>query len=465
MYKILLIKVLLAAGIILSLDSCNEPPTEITLVSDSLELNSFSSETVPLIISARTINTEIPAEFNRPLFLLGKTQDGLNHAITTLRYFKIPDFLSEISEDDILDAKLIMFPDGYYFDENSTKHLDFQVFELNKQVRQQETNYSEITENFADYFPNMDVGSFDGIVEMPDPSATLSNVSFEVDIDKSLILKWFKFKPVENSIREGLSEGTLDSADVDPYYYNAYGIGMVPSLTGNSDGIFRFLNYQPAGSDPDDYHETFKLPRIEVTINQSALPDSMETNKIYLAPSADLSFYVNTEEASNGDLVVQGGSSLRPQFTFDVSQLPPRAVVARAELTMHIDPERSRFGSFELDSVIWADNFPDSSGYVQLFSVDWDFQAAWTDTTDALIFPSLSSVFSGWNAIGIETGVIQMTSPRRSNPFAEYSINNLRSAAAERYFLDRFVFYGMDAEEGKRPVLRIIYHDLEKELN
>ncbi len=384
---------------------CNEQPTNISspLINDTIVLYAISSATEKIITETKNSKLRITGTFNRGVLFIGKGNQAT--AISLIR-FVFPDTTYDYLEvGDISESNLILHPNRYAFGD-STGQQSFTIHEL-KRGFHFETTWDSIytsggtTEHFSDEI----YGSFDGHIELVD-----SMPEIKIPISKEMIVRWLK------------DTSKTEFSDA---------IGVLP--TENSQVITRF-GAQEVGVDEGNqvYQE------IEIVFTNSE--NNLDT---VIVKSANEAYYVDAPGPEDESiLMVQGGIVFRGQLMFDVSGvLPPMASIHKTQLELTLDTLRSVPGNFGLDSILIG------GYYVNLYDLNPDipYMALRENNSSVFIFPSVTRAVETWN---------------RDNGKGNIGILSSRQGLSSQEFklLDKYVFYGLDAQDStKRPKLKIIY--------
>lgn len=424
----------LLAGLIFYLSSCNDQPMDIPLVSDTLNLKTISSDSIELFAEIVSEKNPLNVTFNQSYQFVGSYNEM--EAISMIRYSQVPDSIPVLDINRIVSAKMWMYPDRYYYGDTTNVNLGFEVRELLDTLKINLT-YDEVFNQGKTYFGANNLAEYDAPVTLKgveDPD------SIVFDIDKEIIKKWVEFAAIE------------DETD-DPYKFYSYGIVLLPKENSSMNGIFRFDTYRPTDElDYSEYISTRELPKIEVIYNSDTNNLSI-LDTFYLDP-VNVSYYVDGPEPESDAITIQGAISTRTRLSFNLDTIPEFASILSAEMRWTLDPERSEFGVFGPDSAIWGSILEDFAN----FATDWQYEAFWEDSTYTFIFPGLASAIERWNTLE-NPGVFTFIAPRKSNPAEAFDLfDNRRSPAGELYFLDKYVFHGLnDPDPTKRPKLLIIY--------
>lgn len=393
-------------GIFLS--SCNENPTSLGFPLDTLEVMTISSEDEAIITDSENQYARLQTMYNRPFFYVGKYNDMT--AVSFLRYRFVPDTLTYVDESKIVSVKLNLKPTRYAIGDTVAGNFAFDVYELQKPFTNQ-TNWEEIypTGNggneVSDFFKAGKVGSYSGKITLKD---TLD--AFKADLDKKLIVDWLRF---------------AESTDTTQY---SYSFALIP----NSGSTFISKLFAPGNSTSTVAFD----PTIEVIYKNKT--DELDT---LIIKTAVYSSFVNANKPTDANkIVVQGGVAMRSLLHFDISKIPAKSSIVKAQLELHIIDEESYAGNRGKDTTLTASM--DSIGVV---AYNVPFAAIRESGSTKFVFPSISSAVQKWN-LADGKGSLTIYANRNGNDFEEPA------------FLDRYTFHGTkSADVNKRPKLTIFY--------
>ncbi len=409
------------------LTSCNEVPVEIPLVQDTLTVYSLSSNDAALITSKSQHYKELDGPFNMQFQLLGRSNNYKSHVL--YRFFGLPKDMSYISELDIKEATLYLFPDKYTFGDTTNFEQEFTVHEVLDSISRF-NSFSDIFDaNDNTSIFNYQVGEFSGKAEPKD------SIPFKIEIDKQLILKWFTFAAKEDSIRSIWTDSTktLDLTKAENrYLFHSYSIGLKAGQ--NSKVINRFINR----SDLDTLYNT----QIKLVVNKAG-----KDTTIYLKNSISAYYPFAPEIEEDDDIYLQGTGRTRTQFDFDISEIPPLSAILSCQLELTLDTNNSEFGSFGRSIYIAGASSEDPFFTPESDNLGtWPYLAVANDSIpDKYTFSNITPLMDSWNR---KEGKGQFVlSPARGT-----------SALVELTYFDKYKFFGSNNPDiSKRPKLLIIY--------
>lgn len=403
MYKIILIPFL--ALISFSLFSCNEDPTSLGFPIDTLQIYSISSLDEEIIVNSENQIVRLEAMYGKTFSYLGKYKDMT--AISFIRYKTFPDSLSYVDESKIVSAKLRMKPTRYAFGDTTSGILSFDIYELQKPFTNA-TKWEDIYPNGnggdenSDFFKKDKIGSFNGKITLKD---TIDE--FRVDISKKLIIDWLRFS---------------EKKEESPF---SYSYALIPN--SSSTFISKILNV----------NTTLKFDtEIELIYNHK--DNRLDTIKL---PTSTYSTYFNSNKIEDENkIVIQGGVAYRSKINFDLSKLPEKSSIVKAQLELHVIDEECIYGNWSKDTTLVA-----SMDSIISQSYSTPYAAVRESNSTKYVFPSISSAIQTWN-IKDGKGSLTIYANRNGNAFEEY--NNL----------DRYVFHGTKSKDiTKRPKLVVFY--------
>ena len=392
----------------LILNSCNENPTSLGFPLDTLEVMTISSEDEEIITNSENQYLRLQTLYVRPFFYVGKYNDMT--AISFIRYRFIPDTLTYVDESKIVSVKLNLKPTRYGLGDTLAGNLAFDIYELQKPFTNQ-TTWEEIYPNGnggnenSDFFKAGKVGSYSGKITLKD---TLE--PFKADLDKKLIVDWLRF---------------AESKDTTQY---SYSFALIP----NSNSTFVSKLFAPGNNTTSTAFD----PTIEVIYKNKT--DELDT---LIIKTAVYSSYINANKpADENKIVVQGGVALRSLLHFDISKIPAKSSIVKAQLELHIIDEESYAGNVGKDTTLTAST--DSIGTV---AYNVPYAAIRESGSTRYVFPSISSAVQKWN-LADGKGSLTIYANRNGNNFEEPA------------FLDRYTFHGTkSSDKSKRPKLTIFY--------
>ncbi len=412
--------------ILLKLNSCNEVPTDIPLIQDTLTLYSLSSNEVNLIDSTSIHTQEINGPFNFTFQLLGRYQEYKSHSM--YRFISPPKDMDYIEEIDIISAELYLFTDSYAFGDTNSYYQEFSVYELEDSISRF-NKYSDIFDEM-DNSPSMNnkVGSYANTLKHKDSTA------IKIELDKSLIVKWFKYSAKEDSIRNIFldPEQILDlSIEENRYLFYSYSLAL--RADENSTVISRFINR----NDLDTLFNT----QVKIVAKKQG-----KDTTIFLK-NAIASFYPKTPEISDDkNIYLQGLGQTRTVFDFNIDTIPQLSAILSCTLELTIDTVNSIFGTTGLSNFLAAgsDNDPFFSPGTNSQN-SWSYVANLDDKKSKYVFSNITPLVDTWNR-NDGKGRLILSPSRGTNSNTEFT------------YMDKYVFFGINHQEiEKRPKLLIIY--------
>lgn len=390
---ILSIKILSAivlTFIILNLVSCSEDPSSIGspfLTKDLIKLDSLDSFKDTLPQFSYTYKHIIPLGFSSNLLLGIKG----NNVATMLLSFNI--LLPDTIKTDILNNALVvssatvqLYKSYNYGD--STAPLDYTVHSIN-------TPWTS-TGFTIDSLPNL----------LYDAADVSGNKSFtdtlcKFNLSNDLILKWLNIYA---------NNQTPDN-----------GVVVIP--TQNSSKIVGFYALTPATS--------VDIPYLVVVLNK---PGVYQNDTLKFSTTSDLSVITgNPPQNQTENIFVQSSVELESRIQFNLSKVPPHAIINYAELQLTIDTTQSVFGSSYTDQL--TANFITDSTHIDSLSTN----AVTLNRIGSLYKGNITSYVQNWLATKINEGI------------------QIRSGAYDTG-LELWALKGSNATDpSKRPRLKIIY--------
>lgn len=407
------------------IQSCNDQPISIPLIKDTTQLYGFNSDLVDgAVVDYKTESYQVSL-YQRPKMFVGKWEDY--SSTTLLRFYRIPDSLSYLTEEDIITAKLIINPEEYQFGDLDNPRLEFDVMNLVKEM-DQGLEWGDVyaPDGSSNYFDESSKVSFDTTISHSDFSDSTS-LDYEIDIPKSTLIRWFYLQSnyaKDTSFNTGLK--------------TSFQLALVP--TDNSNIIQRFAN-------SNDTENSSLTPRIHIKyINK--VGDTVSQN-IFKAISYTLS---NTTQPEENTLTIQNGYISRFYLSFNLDSIPKNKSIIRTEIKLTLNEEKSKFGSSGSDDLrISAGSFID----INTQPPSWVHNST-TVTDFTFEIPKINSLIEDYqfsNDTSITNNPLKLS-------FTNVKDGNNLISTNELYLFNRFVFYGIDeADESLRPKLKIIYAD------
>mgnify|MGYP000918394243 FL=1 len=388
----------------LVLFSCNEAPTPLgfSLVQDTVELYAINSFEHPLIENAETYF--LPLNYANPGFSLIGTANGIKSGVV-IRFSRIPDTLTYVKENDIIECALNLQPDRYALgDTLGSNYLSFSVYE-NTSMWVIETSAEDFFQKkFQKQTP---MATFSGSVPRKD---TMEKII--VDFDKALLLDWFK--------KQAEKKDTI------------WGISIIPN--DNSKIISQFYG---SGS-----HSRL-APFVRVIFNNTK---SNKVDTLYLESAMEKNFSITDNKLDDNRLTLQGAICYKPKFHFDISSIPKFAGIHKAELHLPIDRSKCFSANVPLDTIIRLDYYENETDEINKKSPKYYYYGIRNTGNDVFKVYSLTSLLSYWN---------------RNTGKGSLSVNFENSTS--QYRLNKFSFYTPNEPDStKRPKLIVIYSVLKK---
>ncbi len=385
---------------------CNELPSEVgySFISDTVNIQSIQSTEANILTGVEPYlnrNNTI----NWGVVLVGKT-DSLE-SVGLLRFGNIPDSLSYLREDDILEAYLSLKPGKYAIGNLSeSRNFAFNIYR-NKKIYTNETTWDSLYPQSRQFSPIIDlhetVGDFNGEIDLEKDTFDPINI----DLAKPMIVDWMR-KGADSVLRE-----------------HHYGIALVAGE--QTDVIHQFENAEIRDT-------TKKAPTVTVVYNNK----DNETDTLIMASGADL----NCPDAplpAEDKLIIQGGVTYRTKIYIDLNSLPEFAGVHRAALKLTLDRKNSFIGNNGLDSAVYA------------YLVDEEGSEATHETLGSFAGDDIFEYKSMANLLEVIV--------RRKSKKGTIILRTTPGTLKENFHeLDRMVFYGMNNPDiSVRPKLKIIY--------
>lgn len=313
--------------------SCNDAPGPVgsgLVPTDNIALVTISSDTLRLMSGAVVgqfpprIESDIaqPTSTN-PVFIgaaIANDNPSAFIAATTFLSFDLPETndslreanFSNLTPNDVISASLVVSPLQYILGDTMRQVASFRIHSVTRpwyvDNTQQAINLQDPTLIGRQVGANQEIAPNTLRI---DASQTLSRKVRLPITDKSLILRWLK-------------TGSIAWSNVD-------GLALVPNtatartmyaLGDRSRIIIRLRSSTSETGDTVIYMNEFARSGLV----RAALPDNSGSDSI----------------------IVQGGAALRTRLDFDLSRLPPFAVIHRAELILNVDTVRSTISNLGL---------------------------------------------------------------------------------------------------------------------
>jgi hypothetical protein len=302
---ILSIKILslsLLVFLTLNLISCSQDPSSIGspfVKSDMIKLDSLDSfkDTFPQF--SFTYKHVIPLGYSSTL-LLGKKDDNTAYMLLNFNIY-VPDS----SKTDLINnavvvnsAKVQLYK--YYNYGDSTAQIDYTVHSIN-------SGWTSLG------FTIDSLSSLQRDADDVSSNKTFSDTLYQFNLSTDLVLKWLK--TYANS-------QTPDN-----------GVIVIPSQTSNK--IVGFYALTSA--------TYVNIPYLVVVLSK---PGVYDNDTVKFSTTSDLSVVTGSIPTSQTEnIFVQSSTELESRIQFDLSKIPPHAIINYAELQLTLDTTHSRFGA------------------------------------------------------------------------------------------------------------------------
>lgn len=393
------IAIMIIAG--LALSSCNEEPTSLgySLIKDTIGLYTIS-ETNPAIKIAGSSYLKYNRYINSANLMLGKS--GNKKAAIFMGFASIPDTLGFVTEADIVESFVTMYPLRYAVgDSTAANALSFNIYDIKQRW--------EVTLTPEDAFANSgfkgpQIGTYTGNVKLKDTLDTL-----RVDIAKNLPVSWFTKKPNPKDTVWGMAFYPNDNSTV------------INQFCGN------MANY-------------INRTRLTVIYKNKNRNYGLDTIVMFTGLDKTIPLF---ETADTKSITVRGGYIQHGLLDLDLSYLPIFAGIHLAELELTLDKSKSSNGNYLLDSALKIDYFRSSDGDVtDATEAGYDYAILKTGTTDKYRTTGLS-------------GIIADIVKRGGKGALTLRVASLPDEIGKAQTM---VFYGSDDPVvDRRPKLKIIY--------
>jgi hypothetical protein len=384
-------------AVLFFLASCNDLPTEVgyNLLGDTISIKVITNNDYPVLYDTKVPNPS-SSGFNATKIFCGKA-NGIT-ASSIVRFGNIPDTLSYLTEADIQSVEISVFPKRYAFGDTVAASFGFKIKKVEK-FWSVEANLDTIS--VPDFF-GREIGNYSGSIALKD---TMPKIV--INLDKSLITDWFK-------LRTDTSKAVVN-----------YGIGLIPDNNCNVIYTFGGEGISKTENNPPIIKVIYK--------NKEAKLDS-----IYLYTGINANFF-DMPKYGEDDIVFQSGLDAKTNLYFDISNIPPFTSIAKMELELTLNREKSYFGNMKPKEYFRIDFVSDSSG-----AKSSNFYYADKLDSNSFVYKcsSITSAAQIWNR------------------FSGKGILQIRGADFEQQFqrLDKFVFYGLnDPDTNKRPKVKVVY--------
>ena len=442
------------AGIVfgVSFNACNEQPVELgySLLSDTVSVSSINTSNYNLVSSTVAMKTHV-SNWNIGSILLGNYNgpEGDTKAVYVSRFY-FPEGIETINKEDIVSAKLLMYPQGYSYGD-STSTVSFRAYQIN-------ANWQEF--EWEDFFPGGNLLSSPIVDYGKELCSWAGNIAYidsidmeaiSIDFDYDALLKWHKLQLQYDSayvqfISDPSHEGMSDSAiaellSIEMEPYAEWGIALIP------DGDFGIRQFRTdsVGVTVDEWGkriDTVDHTKIEFVVRRYDTSDVEYLDTIFVVPGLDATF-ADAPPAPENRITVQPMIMHYGDLFFDFSQIPATASINSAILELSVDKENTFYGNYGPDSTMML--------RYQAYDIDED-----------------QSYISHYGRLDAEEKWIYRFSSIASD--VERILRNPGSDSSSHYLhiipesfgdalqIDRMSFYGQsDPDPEKRPKLHIIY--------
>lgn len=379
------------------LSSCNDLPTEVgyDFLGDTVNIKVITQNDAALLYKIN-MPSYSPSGLNTTKIFCGKALGTT--ALSLIRFGNIPDTLSYLTEDNILSAEITISPKRYAYGDTVTPNFGFKL----KRVE----NYWSVNSNLDSIsttgFFGRDIAEFSGPIKLQD---TIDKIV--LNLDKKLITEWFALRP-----------------DTNKAVIN-WGLALIPNESSNVIYTFGGEGISSTDNNP---------PVIKVVFNDK----NNKKDSIYLYTGLNASFF-DLPPFDKDDIVIQSGLDVRTNLYFDLSMIPNFSGIAKMELELTLNKNKSSFGNFKPKEFFRLDFVSDSLGA----TASYYYYADKVDSNSVVYkCSSITSAAELWNRFNGK-GILLMRSPDFDSQFQR---------------LDRFVFYGLNEPDStKRPKVKVIY--------
>ncbi len=403
--KISILAFVIAFFVLLS--ACNDKPTGIgaELLPSNADIKTITTYDTTLLTGNVVYAGRIESH-NRGVIHIGAYLD--NSVTSILRYDRVPDSLSYLTENDIDSVILTIYPERYALGDTVNGYYGFDIFKVSRRWSLDTTSWDSLFVSPRNYFDDKPLATYEGRLKLAD---TMSPVS--INLPKSLMIDWFRTVPMYDSVKKVTVDSLIPN----------WGIALVPKP--NTNVVFSFGSQNSA---------TNKYSVIRAHYRGKNAKDTVS----YMYSALDKVFF-KKNIAIDGSIVVQNGANIWSKLQFDLSMIPPNAGIHKAQLDIVLDSANSYHGNNKLDTIIQALLFKEKNEEKTIF---YDYTAAKDPESNLYRFPSLTSAVQKWN---LEGGKGQLI-------ITPYNMINLA------YEMDKLVFFGPNhPDSSKRPVLKVIY--------
>jgi hypothetical protein len=419
----------LALFLLFALFSCNEDPVFQPLAQETIDLEQANSDSIEIILNSGSEYVELEVATGIPAYLIGRAEEI---ETIVIQEFIVPDTLGYIEAGDIISSQIYFHHENYGWGNLENPHLEFNVHTLEDDIFKYK-KWEDIDLSKMGEFPS---AGFSSDLIFPESTTITPDDSLTIlDFDTSIIAKWLQIRGEGNS-------ATISGRDINKYSSedraNAYTIAVKPSE--NSDIITRYLN--EATQFDSKGNLTAKRAKIKVVYKEPL--DTNIERTIWLNSSFNKTFFNAPQPQDKKSLTIQAGATIRANLFFNMNEhIPKYAGIISSELHLTLDQNKSKFGNQKQDSILSADLL----GTINQRPAVWDFKGYRESNTDKYIFRNMAAAFDIW-ASGDNYGRIYFSWQKNFEPLNEL------------LYLDKYVFFGPDAEDPKkRPKLIVFYYE------
>ena len=373
-------------------------PVGSEFVTDTLLLTSLSSETSPLITS--TLNGRAHIPIGNGNFFIGRTTDL--EMFSFVRFTMPIDSFPDIQERDIISCTLTMAPVLYGYGNIQTGRLAFravQVLQPWNRFATQDTLAQ--LQRQGQIYGTRSLLSYNGVGILQSSQAVI-----QLPFDRTLATQWLAM---------------TDSAQK----AQQYGLAFFADPSSSVISSF-FGNINEEGTTP---------PIIEIRFRRPA--DTIDRLR-RLVGFQQASFSRPLQSFTQNGLIMQGASGLRSKIFFDVSRIPPLAIVHRADIFLTPDSLRSNTGTEKIPVSIVARVAADTSFIGSNFFSDRQVIAR--DEITGRYTANITQLIQRWSFGRTNNGLI-------------LSLNDID----ENSQATRLVLFDRTADSTRRPLLRLLY--------
>jgi hypothetical protein len=372
------------------LSGCNDLPTDIgtELVpgTDTLYATSLLNDT---LLTGITPVTERLPNYNGTYSLFGKTNDS-----EARMFFELTTYptLGNSTDWEVTSSEMVFLPQAYIFGDTTSTTLAVTAYEL-KQVWSANATWDSIwaSDGSTSYYNTAD-----------QPVCTFTKDLTSTD---TIVYVPFSTSATKRWIELGSDSSTKDQV---------FGLVLLPT-GGASIRQYRNLNGNT------------QVMQLRVGIKHK---DSTEIDTLML--TAVTSTFVNSPEAAETDVIIQGARIHNTSFDVDITMFEEFAIMLGASFTITVDRSNSTVGTLGLDELLDLVYTSTSGGLTRMSArVDADGNYNWIS-----IVPILQQ--------------IRMDGGKGTMRLQPSDANRL-------WRMNRLRFYDASAEETKRPRMKIVY--------